>query len=129
MVTVERSNRKFPQLTAIGVNLKNLIYLYINLLTLMRVLFFHALITLYGSHTWRNRVNFSCRRERLGLPWRSCGRVDWRGSLSFFCHVLVCTHKNILCRLICGKIPIFALMACRLYVSPRGLGTGIAYIM
>ena len=100
-------------------------------LTVLRVLFFHAPIFLYGCHTWSSRGNFNCGRERLSLPCSSCCRVDWRDFLSFFSRVWVCTQKNILSGSI-RENPYFdhtalitAMISCRLYVSLSGLGVGI----
>ena len=76
VVTVETNYSKFLQIIAIGVNLWNLIYSYINFVTVPQMGFFDALITLYGCHTWSNKVNFSCGKEKLIPLCSFCCRAD-----------------------------------------------------
>ena len=94
VVTVETNYPKFPQIIALGPNLKNLISSYMNFVTILLII--HALITLHGFHAWNNRVSFSCGKERLVLPCSSCWRGDWRGSRWFYCRARPCIHKKIL---------------------------------
>ena len=76
----------------------NWIFPIMNFVTVLPVLLFQFVITLYSCHTWSSRFNFSCVvGTRLSLRWHSCCRADWSNLHcdGFFLILVPGLHKNI----------------------------------